>query len=147
MLLQRIHHRTHRLLPASLLLAALVFTGCINSGAFYTASLTNVELSEPNYRIVATNLQGQAEAGYLFGLSGSQGGFATTFALFRVDGDGLLYQTAIENLWTSFEEMHGAVGNRRLALINVQFDADASNYLGIYSKSMLAVRADVIEFE
>ena len=142
-----IRRQISSLMPAVLLLASLVLTGCINSGAFYSASLTNVELSEPNYRVVATNLQGQADAGYLFGVSGSQGGFATTFALFRVAGDGLLYKSAIENLWSGFEASHGAIGNRRLALINVHFDADASNYLGIYSKSMVSVRADIIEFE
>ena len=95
---------------------------------------------------MATNVHGQSEAGYILGISGSEGGYATTFALFRVEGDGLLYKTAIENLWAQFEEQHGPVGNRPLALVNVQFDADASNYLGIYSKSVVSVRADVIEF-
>lgn len=136
-------HRT-RLLPA--LILTLTCAGCINSGAFYTTNLTNVELGEDNYKIVATNVHGQSEAGYILGLSGSQGGYATTFALFRVEGDGLLYKTAIENLWAQFEEQHGPMGNRPLALVNVQFDADASNYLGLYSKSVVSVRADIIEF-
>ena len=129
-----------------LLLSALTLTGCINSGAFYTANLTSVELAEANYRIVATNVHGQSEAGYILGISGSQGGFATTFALFRVEGDGLLYKAAVESLWADFEQEHGSIGDRRLALVNVQFDADASNYLGLYSKSVVSVRADVIEF-
>ena len=131
---------------AAMLLAPLLLAGCINSGAFYAASMTQVELREANYRIVATNVSGQSEAGYLLGFSGSQGGFATTFAFLRVEGDGLLYKAAIEDLWANFEADHGSVGNRRLALVNVQFDADASNFLGLYSKSLVSVRADVVEF-
>lgn len=134
-----------RLLLA-LILVTLTFTGCINSGAFYAGNLTNVELGEDNYRIVATNVHGQAEAGYLLGFSGSQGGYATTLALFRVEGDGLLYKVAVENLWAQFEAQHGPVKNRRLALVNVQFDADAANYLGLYTKSVVSVRADIVEF-
>lgn len=130
----------------ALLLATLTFSGCVNSGAFFAANMTNVELGEANYQIVATNVHGQSEAGYILGLSGSQGGYATTFALFRVEGDGLLYKTAVEDLWAQFEEDHGSVENRRLALVNVQFDADASNYLGLYSKSVVSVRADIVEF-
>lgn len=137
----------HRMAPlAVLLLAALTLAGCINSGAFYAANLTNVELGEDNYRIVATNIHGQAEAGYILGISGSQGGYATTFAMLRVDGDGLLYKAAVENLWAHFEENYDPVENRRLALVNVQFDADATNYLGLYTRSVVSVRADVVEF-
>ncbi len=141
-------HRMLRRLPlfAVLFLLALINTGCMNSGAFYAGNLTNVELGEDNFRIVATNVHGQSEAGYIFGFSGSQGGYPVTLALFRVEGDGLLYKAAVENLWAQFEEQHGEVGNRRLALVNVQFDADASNYLGVYSKSVVSVRADVVEF-
>jgi hypothetical protein len=131
---------------AVLLFATVTLTGCINSGAFYASNLTNVELGEDNYRIVATNVHGQAEAGYILGISGSQGGYATTFAMLRVEGDGLLYKAAVENLWAHFEENYDPVENRRLALVNVQFDADASNYLGLYTKSVVSVRADVVEF-
>ncbi len=127
-------------------MTALTFTGCINSGAFYAGNITSVELSEANYQIVAVNATGQSDAGYILGISGSQGGYATTFALLRVSGDGLLYKTAIENLWANFEADYGPVEGRNLALVNVQFDADASNYLGLYSKSVVSVRADVIEF-
>jgi hypothetical protein len=133
-------------LLAVLLLVTLTLSGCITSGALFSTNLTNVELGEDNFKIVATNVHGESEAGYLLGISGSQGGYATTFALLRVEGDGLLYKAAVENLWAHFEEQYGPVENRRLALVNVQFDADASNYLGLYTKSMVAVRADVVEF-
>ncbi len=137
----------HRIgLLAGLLLASISLAGCVNSGAFYAANLTTVELGQDNFKIVATNVHGQSEAGYILGLSGSQGGYATTFALLRVEGDGLLYKAAVENLWAQFEEQHGPVGNRTLALVNVQFDADASNFLGLYSRSIVSVRADIVEF-
>jgi len=131
---------------AAAMLATLTFTGCISSGAFYAANITSVELGEDNFAIVATNVTGQSEAGYILGLSGSQGGYATTFALFRVEGDGLLYKAAVEDLWANFAERNGPVENRKLALVNVQFDADASNYLGLYTKSVVSVRADIVEF-
>ena len=133
-------------LVSVLLFASFTLTGCFTSGAFYATNVTNVELGEANFKIVATNAHGQAEAGYLLGFSGSRGGYATTFALFRIEGDGLLYKAAVENLWTHFEDQHGPVTNRRLALVNVQFDADGSNYLGLYSKSVVSVRADIVEF-
>ena len=133
-------------IPLALALAAIMLTGCINSGAFFATNVTNVELGNGPYQVVASNVTGQAEAGYLLGLSGSQGGFATTFALLRVEGDGLLYKAAVENLWTNFEAGNGAVEGRRLALVNVHFDADAANYLGLYTKSVVSVRADVVEF-
>jgi hypothetical protein len=91
-------------------------------------------------------VSGHSEAGYLLGISGSQGGYATTFAFFRVEGNGMLYKAAVEDLWANFEKVSGPVGNRRLALVNVQFDADASNFLGLYTKSVVSVRADVVEF-
>ncbi len=139
-------YQMHRIgFLAVLLLATLTVSGCVSSGAFYATNVTNVELGEDNYTIVATNVHGQSEAAYILGFSGSQGGYATTFALYRVEGDGLLYKAAVENLWAQFEEQYGSVENRRLALVNVQFDADASNYL-VYTKSVVSVRADVVEF-
>ena len=139
-------HRYQLQLIGVIILISISLTGCINSGAFYAANVTNVELSENNYHVVATNVSGTSKAGYLLGLSGSQRGYATTFALFRIEGDGMLYRAAIENLWAQFEDRHGPVVNRRLALVNVQFDSDASNYLGLYSRSVVSVRADIVEF-
>lgn len=132
-------------IPLAFLLA-VALTGCINSGAFFATNLTNVELGQGDYAIVASNVTGQAEAGYLLGLSASQGGYASTFALIRVEGDGLLYREAVENLWANFAADNGPVEGRRLALVNVHFDADAANYLGLYTKSVVSVRADVVEF-
>ena len=133
-------------LTLALVVVALLSAGCVNSGALFSSNLTNVELGEGNYTLVATNVQGQSEAGYLFGFSGSQGGHASTLALFRVEGNGMLYKEAVENLWSKVEAEHGPVSGRRLALVNMHFDADAANFLGLYTKTIVSVRADVVEF-
>jgi hypothetical protein len=128
-------------------LAALTLTGCATSGIFNSANLTNVELSEGNYRMVATNVAGHSEAGYVLGFSWSYRAEPRTLALFRADGDEMLVSTAMEDLWASFEAEHGRVAGRKLALVNVRFDNDAANYLGLYSQQKVTIRADVVEFE
>ena len=122
------------------------FTGCATSGLFPSAHLTNVELSEANYRIVAKNVGGEASAGYILGISGAFRGEMQTFGLIRVTGDGMLYQTALDSLWRSVEQQQGqAVEGRRLALTNVRYDTEALNVL-LYTQPTVVVRADVIEF-
>ncbi len=127
-------------------LALSTLVGCMSSGRFTATNLTNVELSQNNFRIVATNVYGEASAGYLLGLSGASGGEMQTFALIPLGGKRLLYKAALENLWKSFEETHGKITERSLALVNVRFDADGLNVLGIYTRPKISVRADVIEF-
>jgi hypothetical protein len=51
----------------------------------------------------------------------------------------------MEDLWSSFEAQHGPAEGRRLALVNVRYDSDATNLL-LYSDLTLAIRADVVEF-
>lgn len=126
--------------------SALVLTGCASSGSFDALNETQVQLTQANYRIVATNVGGESSAGYLFGLSGSDQGRPSAFALFRVDGEPMLMKRALENLWANFEAEHGPAEGRNLALINVRYDSDAANYLLLYSKLKVSVRADVIEF-
>lgn len=68
-------------------------------GVFNTASLTQVELSEGNYEIVATDGRGEASAGYILGISsGMYSGQIQTFAIARVSGSGMIYGEAIKNL-------------------------------------------------
>ena len=128
------------------LAAMFLLMGCASSGKLQSMNITNVELSEPNYRIVATNISGEASAGYLLGLSFSSGGEMQTGALLRVKGEGMLYKEALEDLWKNFEAAHGSVSGRHLALINVRYDADAMNVLGLYTQPKISIRADVIEF-
>lgn len=129
-----------------LLLALTVsLTGCLSSGAFLSGHVTDVQLTEANYEVVATDVHGSATAGYLFGVSGGFGPSTTAFAVARVSGDGQLYQAALANLWANVESEYGEVQGNDLALVNVRYDVEALN-LFIYTKPTLTVRADVVEF-
>ena len=119
--------------------------GCVSAGAFPAANLTTVELAEPNYTVIATDVVGTASAGYLLGFSGGWGPGMQTLAVARVEGDGQLYGAALADLWDRFENEYGPAAGRALGLVNVRFDADALN-LVIYTKATVWVRADVVEF-
>jgi hypothetical protein len=128
------------------LIGALLLSGCASSGLFFSMNNTAVELSENNYEIVATNIAGEAEAGYLLGLSFSAGAATNTLALARVSGSGMLYKEALENLWKNYEEKHGSVVGKKLALVNVRYDSDALNLI-LYTSAKISIRADVVEFK
>ena len=94
---------------------------------------------------MATDVAGEADAGYLFGVSYSLGSITETLALGRVSGTGFLYQEALEKLWQNYEKMNGPVTGKKLALINVRYDSDFLNLL-VYTKVKISIRADIIEF-
>lgn len=71
---------------------------------------------------------------------------ASTFAIARVEGSGMLYAEALEDLWENYESAHGPVSNQQLALTNVRYDTDILN-LFVYTKVKITVRADVVEFQ
>ena len=131
-----------------MLLTAAVFltTGCMSNGMFMSMNQTNVMLSKPNYEIVAANVKGEASAGYLIGLSYGMGPAAGTIALIRIQGDGLIYDQAIKNLWDNYKEKHGSIEGKKLALTNVRYDSDNLNLL-VYTKASISVRADIVEFK
>ena len=129
----------------ALLFTFLIMTGCATTGAYNTANLTEVQLSEANYEVVATNVKGEASAGYVIGVSGGVYRQMQTIALFRVSGSGMIYGDALKNLWDNFRKKHGETKNRDLALVNVRYDTEALNLL-VYTKPTVAVRADVVEF-
>ena len=108
-------------------------------------NLTQVQLSEPNYKVVATSVSGDAQAAYLIGVAFSNGPQTGSLSLHRLKGTGKLYKEAMENLWKTFAAEHGAVEGRRLALANVRYDAATRNFF-IYNDVTLSIRADVIEF-
>lgn len=126
--------------------SVLFISGCTSSGAFLSNNQTNVELTEANYTIAATNVVGEAESAYIIGFSyASFGMIANTIAIARIQGNGMLYSEALENLWVNFEAEAGTVEGRNLALTNVRYDADILN-LFLYTKIKVSVRADVVEF-
>jgi hypothetical protein len=126
-------------------LAMPFLAGCAQSGLFASANLTEVQLNQANYQIVATDVSGQSEAGYLLGLSFSSGVSTQTLALWRVNGTGYLYKEALADLWANFTAEHGEITGRKLALINVRYDSDHLNLL-VYAKPKLSIRADIVEF-
>ena len=125
--------------------AVAALSGCANTGAFVAGNMTNVELSEPNYKVMATGVSGQSKAAYVLGFSFSSGPNSGSLSLFRVSGSGQLYKEAMDNLWAAYEAEHGPVAGRRLALTNVRYDTESTNLL-LYNDLTLSIRADVIEF-
>jgi hypothetical protein len=119
---------------------------CAPSGMTLNHSTTQVELRAPNFKLVAKDITGTAEASYLVGLSYSYGMVTNSLALYRLEGSGLIYKEAMENLWKRFEEKYGAVEGRKLGLINVRYDADIINLL-LYTKVTIYITADVVEFQ
>lgn len=124
---------------------AILAAGCGSTGAFNAATVTDVQLSEDNYEVVATNVKGEATAGYILGLSGNASRQMRTLALARVSGSGQLYGDALDDLWAQFEAEHGDVDGAPLALTNVRYDTDALNLI-LYTRPTVSVRADVIRF-
>jgi hypothetical protein len=53
-------------------------------GTFKANNITNVELSQPNFNIVARNVQGSSNQGYLIGISAPQGSDIGSFGLIRI---------------------------------------------------------------
>jgi len=137
--------RFRTLLSGLVILSAIFIMSCSNNGMFLGMNQTNVELSKANYNLVATNLVGQSQAGYVFGFSLSLGSSTQTFAIGRVEGTGMLYKEALEDLWKNFEAQHGKIDGRKLALANVRYDSEALN-LFVYTGVKVFVRADVVEF-
>lgn len=132
-------------ITAGCIVVAMSLAGCAQTGMFVAGNMTNVELSEPNYKIVAIGVSGEAKASYLLGVAFSKGQEPGAVALARIGGTGQLYREAMEHLWQDFEESNGPVVGRRLALTNIRYDSDSHNLL-VYSDITLSIRADVIEF-
>ncbi len=119
--------------------------GCATGGMFVAGNVTDVQLQKGNYKILARGVSGEASAGYLLGVSMPMGMTTNTFAVARVDGTGMLYKEALDNLWKNFESAHGAAEGKKVALVNVHYDCEALNLL-IYTHPKVTVRADVVEF-
>ena len=124
---------------------AVMLAGCASGGMFTASNITEVQLQKNNFIIVAKNVSGEAEAGYLFGSKLSLGMMTNTVAVLRVSGTGMLYKEALEDLWKNYEAVHGPAEGKKLALVNVRYDADALN-LVVYTRPKVMIRADVVEF-
>lgn len=124
---------------------SILASGCSTGGMFTAGNLTDVQLQRGNYKIIARGVSGESMAGYLFGFSMPLGMATNSFAVARVEGTGMLYKEALDNLWKNFQAAHGKAEGKKLALINVHYDSDALN-LFIYTRAKLLISADVVEF-
>ena len=132
------------ILPA--LVLALLLNGCVSSGLTASSHITNVQITEPNFRVIATNVTGEASSKGIIGMSYGVGIAGTQLALIPLTEERMLYRIAIRNLWTDFESKNGPIANRRLALVNVRYDSESLNLI-LYTKITTAIVADVVEFE
>lgn len=121
-------------------------SGCTTGGSFLAHNVTNVELSDANFNIVAKNIVGHSKASYILGITYSAGSVSNTLAIARIGGTSQLYNAAIQNLWKKFEAEYGDTEGKNLVLANIRIDNDMLNFL-VYTQSELFVTADVIEFE
>jgi len=124
----------------------ILFSSCTTGGSFIANNVTNVELSGPEFKIVAKNVEGYSKASYIIGVSYSSGFMANTLAIARIGGTAKLYDHAIQNLWQNYEAKHGETEGKNLVLANIRIDADLLNLI-LYTQTELYITADVIEFE
>lgn len=133
--------------PIIILMAvAFLLTGCGNAGMFVASNSTEVQLKESNYTIVAKNVTGTSDISYLFGVSYSWGVATNSAGIIPLDGNKMLYKEARESLWDNFEKQGESIEGRTLALINIQYDSNTTNFL-VYTKASVSITADIIEFE
>lgn len=123
-----------------------LFSGCYTGGSFLSQNVTNVNLSNAKFKVVARDLEGCSKAEYLIGFSYSTGFMASTAALARIGGSAKLYDDAIKNLWKSYRDNYGETEGKKLLLANIRYDTDILNLI-VYTSTKLYIHADVIEFE
>lgn len=124
---------------------ALLLSACSATGVTASTHTTNVQLNRANYRILATNVSGQASSEALLGVSVGFGMAASQFAIIPVSNDRALYQKAMNDLWAKFEATHGSPNDKKLALVNFRYDSESLNTF-LYTQLRVTVVADVIEF-
>lgn len=130
----------------ALLFSSLIYlSGCGSTGLTSSTHLTNVELSEANYVVVATNVSGEASTSALFGMSYGLGMASSQMALIPLSSDRRVITQAMENLWLNFENEYGTAVNRKLALVNMRYDSRTVNTF-FYTKVETIIVADVVEF-
>ena len=135
-----------KIIVSSILITLFVLlSGCATGGAFLANHVTNVELSQPNFNIVATDISGASMQGYLIGMSISQGSDITMFGLVKISGVEKLYDSAIKDLWKNYREKYGDTEGKKLALVNIRQDTEILNTL-VYTEAKYFITADVVEF-
>jgi hypothetical protein len=127
-------------------LIMLLFNACSSTGVTASSHVTNVQLTNPNFRLVKANVSGEASSDAILGISFSFGMATSQMAIIPLSKERMLYQAAMKKLWENFEATDGPVTGRRLALANLRYDSDCLNVL-VYTKAKTVIVADVVEFE
>jgi hypothetical protein len=134
------------ILMLSIIAIVSVLSGCAAAGLTASTHRTDVGLSANNYRIIATNVVGEASSEGILGASFGVGMGASQFSIIPLTPDRTLYKIAMQNLWTNFELKNGSPANRTLALVNLRYDSETLNTF-LYTKLKVVVVADVVEFK
>lgn len=132
--------------PVLLFGLAVLSTGCASSGLTASSHVTNVQLTNPNFHIVATSVSGEASSKGVLGVSVGFGMAASQMSIIPLTKDRMLYRAAMKDLWANFEKQNGPVANRRLALVNIRYDSECLN-LFLFTRLTSNIVADVVEFE
>jgi hypothetical protein len=130
----------------SILAFVSVLGSCASAGLTASTHRTNVGLSSNNYRIVATNVSGEASSEGILGASFGVGMGASQFALIPLTSNRTLYKNAMQNLWANFEAKNGSAVDHTFALVNLRYDSESLNTF-FYTKVKIVVIADVVEFK
>lgn len=123
-----------------------VLMSCASTGLTTSGHVTNVQLTNPNFRVVATNVSGGASSKALLGVSVGFGMAASQLSIIPLTKDRKLYELAMRDMWSNFERSYGPPGKRRLALVNLRYDSESLN-LFVFTRLTTNVVADVVEFE
>lgn len=110
----------HAILFSIVAASFVLLNGCASTGLTASSHVTNVQLTNPNFRIMATSVSGEATSNALFGISYGLGIATTQPAIIPLKKDRMLYRNAMGKLWADFEAKYGRVANRKLALVNVR---------------------------
>lgn len=119
---------------------------CVSSGLSRPTTVTNVDLKEDNFRVVATGVSGEASSGLLFGVALPLGLTTQSIGIAHITGERDIQKAAMENLWKAVEEKVGPIKGKNYTLVNVTHDMTAANWLLFYARQTVVIRADVVEF-
>jgi hypothetical protein len=135
-----------KVITTMMLSTTLLLGSCASAGLTASSHITNVQLTNPNFRVVATNVSGEASSKAVLGVSYGLGVASVQLAIIPLTENRKLYQSAIKNFWSNFEASHGPVAGKRLALVNVRYDSESLNLL-LFTKVTTVIVADVVEFD
>jgi predicted Zn-dependent protease with MMP-like domain len=129
----------------SIFIANLLLS-CVSTGLTSSTHRTDVGLANNNYRIVATNVSGEASTESILGASYGVGLGASQFAFIPLTPNRAIYKNAMQNLWANYEAKKGSVVDHPLALVNLRYDTETLNTI-FYTKLKVVIVADVVEFK